>query len=318
MESGPEGGPENRPENRPEGGSGEGSEVVRCARHPDRPAGVRCTRCGRPICPECMISASVGFQCPDCVRGAGRAARGGVLGSGATDGGRAVGVGALGDSPVTTALIGVCVLVWLLELALGSGFVDRFTMLGGAYVPGMGVQGVATSPWQSYRLLTAVFLHEVSSPPIPWHLGTNMLLLWWIGAPLEGMLGRARYLAVFLVSGLAGSALSLLLAAPNQPSLGASGAIFGLIGASVVLYRRRGYALGPLVALIVFNLVVTFSIPDVAWQAHVGGLVAGGVVAAAMAYAPRAKRRRMETLAVAGVLVLVALVSWWGTVRITG
>jgi membrane associated rhomboid family serine protease len=264
-----------------------------------------------------MISASVGFQCPDCVRDGGKSARaGGVLGD------RAAGTGgrtATVQNPVVTkVLIALCVAVWLLEVALGSGFVDRFAMLGGAYVPGMGAQGVAASPWQSYRLLTAVFLHQAGSTPIPIHLGMNMLSLWWIGPPLERMLGRARYLTVFLVSGVAGSALSLLLAPANEESLGASGAIFGLLGASVLLYRRRGYALGPLVALIVFNLVLTFSIRAIAWQAHIGGLVAGGLVAAAMAYAPRRHRRRVEVLVVSGVLVLAALVSWWGTARIAG
>jgi len=304
-------------EERPPAGAPAAAE---CYRHPGRETGVRCTRCGRPICPDCMVSASVGFQCPECVRDGAKSARpprtefGGRVPS--TPAGRPGTLrAALGrDAAVTKALIGLNVLVWLLAQVYGQAFVDRFALIGGAYSTTLGhVVGVAVSPWQSYRLLTAVFLHQQAL-----HIAMNMISLWWIGPPLERMLGRLRYLAVFLVSGIAGCALSFLLASPNQESLGASGAIFGLLGASVVLYRRRGFALGPLVALIVFNLVLTFSVSGIDWRAHVGGLVAGGIAGGAMAYAPARYRNLVQAGAVVALLAVVGVLVWLGTNRLTG
>ncbi|WP_333778658.1 rhomboid family intramembrane serine protease [Streptomyces sp. IBSBF 3136] len=272
-----------------------------CYRHPDRETGVRCTRCERPICPECMVSASVGFQCPDCVRtgsGTGHAP--------AASQPRTMAGGTVTADPrlLTKILIGVNLAVFLVQMAVGDSFTNRFELIGQAYTHFLpGVQGVAEG--QYYRLLTAMFLHGGYA-----HILFNMLSLWWIGGPLEAALGRARYLTLYFVSGLAGSALTYLIAEPNVASLGASGAIFGLFGATGVLMRRLNYDLRPLFALLVINLIITFTPGfNIAWEAHIGGLVAGVVTGYAMVHAPREKRALVQygtcALVLAASLVLV-------------
>ncbi|MEU1401608.1 rhomboid family intramembrane serine protease [Streptomyces sp. NPDC005728] len=292
-----------------EGSTQDARSLPACYRHPDRETGVRCTRCERPICPECMVSASVGFQCPECVRGG--------SGTGHTPAAsrpRTVAGGTLTADPrlVTKILIGINLAVFLLQQALGDRFTNRFELIGQAYTPLLtGVQGIAEG--QYYRMLTAMFLHGGIA-----HILFNMLSLWWIGGPLEAALGRARYLALYFVSGLAGSALSYLIAAPNQPSLGASGAIFGLFGATAVLMRRLNYDMRPLVALLVVNLIITFS-PGmgIAWQAHIGGLVAGVVTGYAMVHAPREKRALIQYGTCALVLVVVVVLTLVRTAQLT-
>ncbi|MCX5266236.1 rhomboid family intramembrane serine protease [Streptomyces sp. NBC_00199] len=281
-----------------------------CYRHPDRETGVRCTRCERPICPECMVSASVGFQCPHCVRegsGTGHAASASQP--------RTIAGGAVVADPhlVTKILIGLNLAMFLVQQAVGDGFTDRFDLIGRAFMPALGfgeLQGVAEGQW--YRMLTAMFLHGSYI-----HILSNMLSLWWIGGPLEGALGRARYLALYMVSGLAGSALTYLLAAPNQASLGASGAVFGLFGALAVLVRRQRYDMRPVIALLVINLVITFGWSGISWQAHVGGLVAGLVVGAAMVYAPRERRALVQFGTCALMLGVVLVVTLLRTAQLT-
>ncbi|GAA3122786.1 rhomboid family intramembrane serine protease [Streptomyces echinatus] len=285
------------------GSTQDAHSVPVCYRHPDRETGVRCTRCERPICPECMVSASVGFQCPECVRGG--------SGTGHAPGAsrpRTVAGGTVTADPrlLTKILIGINLAVFLVQLSVGDRFTNRFELIGQAYAPFLdGVQGVAEG--QYYRLLTSMFLHGGYA-----HIVFNMLGLWWVGGPLEAALGRARYLALYFVSGLAGSALTYLIAAPNQPSLGASGAIFGLFGATAVLMRRLNYDMRPVLALLVINLIFTFnSSLNISWEAHIGGLVAGVVTGYAMVHAPRERRSLVQygtcavVLALALALVLV-------------
>ncbi|MFI6336097.1 rhomboid family intramembrane serine protease [Streptomyces sp. NPDC050535] len=263
-----------------------------CYRHPDRETGIRCTRCERPICTDCMVSASVGFQCPDCVR------EGSGTGHPATaTQPRTLAGGTVTADPrlVTKVLIGINLAAFLVQLSLGDRFTDSFDLFGRAWLSGE-MQGVAEG--QPYRLLTAMFLHGSYI-----HILFNMLSLWWIGGPLEAALGRARYLALYFVSGLAGSALTYLIADPLQPSLGASGAIFGLFGATAVLMRRLRYDMRPVIALLVINLIFTFGWSNIAWQAHIGGLVAGVVVGYAMVHAPRERRALIQY----GVCALVLL-----------
>ncbi|WP_324790058.1 rhomboid family intramembrane serine protease [Streptomyces sp. H51] len=279
-----------------------------CYRHPDRETGIRCTRCERPICPECMVNASVGFQCPECARG----------GSGtghAPDAARprtlAGGTVAADPRLVTKVLIAVNLAVFLVQLAVGDRFTERFEMLGQAYVPVLGsVHGIAQGEW--YRLLTPMFLHGSYI-----HILFNMLSLWWLGAPLEAALGRARYLALYFTSGLAGSALTYLVAAPNQPSLGASGAIFGLFGATAVLMRRLDYDMRPIIALLVINLIFTFGWSNIAWQAHIGGLVAGVITGYAMVHAPRRHRALVQYGTCAVVLAAVVVITLVRTAQLT-
>ncbi|MFJ9345195.1 rhomboid family intramembrane serine protease [Streptomyces sp. NPDC101237] len=285
--------------------------LPKCYRHPDRETGVRCTRCERPICPECMVSASVGFQCPECVRGTAPGASGPPA---ADTRPRTIAGGTVTADPrlLTKILIGLNIAVFLVQLSVGDNFTDRFDLIGQAFFPQFGdIEGVAQG--QYYRLLTAMFLHDSSNYM---HIAFNMLSLWWIGGPLEAALGRARYITLYLVSGLAGSALSYLLAAQNQPSLGASGAIFGLFGATAVLIRRLNYDMRPIIALLVINLIFTFS-GGIAWQAHIGGLVAGVVTGYAMVHAPRERRNLIQYGTCALVLVVSLVITVVRTAQLT-
>ncbi len=257
-----------------------------CYRHPGRETYVSCQRCGRPICPDCMRPASVGFQCPECVaEGAAtvRAPR------------SALGARLRGDgTPVTYGLIALCVVAYLLQ-RLDPTITGDYFLYGG----GPGVGGVAGG--QPYRLLTAVFLHESII-----HIGFNMVSLYFVGRPLEVALGRARFLAVFFVGGLAGSVAAYVLAAPDSPSLGASGAIFALFGAFLVVARSIGGDVRSMLGILVVNLVYSFAVPGISWQAHVGGLVAGLLLGLVLVRAPRAHR---VPVTVAAVVVLLAVLA---------
>ncbi|MDX3850426.1 rhomboid family intramembrane serine protease [Streptomyces sp. AK02-01A] len=274
-----------------------------CYRHPDRRTGISCTRCERPICPECMVSASVGFQCPDCVR------RGsGTDHAPAAARPRTLAGGTIAADPrlLTKILLAINVAVFIAVLAVDDHgrLVGDLDLIGLAYNPELGqVVGVADGQW--YRLLTAVFLHQEL-----WHIAFNMLGLWWLGGPLEAALGRVRFLALYLISGLAGSALTYLIAPPNGPSLGASGAIFGLLGATAVVVRRLNYDMRPVIILLVLNLLFSFR-SGIAWQAHVGGLVAGTLIAIGMTHAPREHRALVQygtsALVLAATIVIVVV-----------
>jgi membrane associated rhomboid family serine protease len=261
------------------------SGLPHCYRHPGTETGIRCARCEKPICPECMISASVGFQCPDCVRngsGTGHAADANQPRTLA--GGRV----AADDRFVTKILVGINLVVYLAVLVAGERFVDQLVLIGYAFNPFLGeVVGVADGEW--YRLLTATVLHEEV-----WHILFNVLGLWVIGGIVEPELGRARYAALCLLSGLSGSTLAYLVAAPNQPSLGASGVVYGLIGAWVVLARRRRHDMRPVILFVALSLLMTFTRPGISWEAHVGGLVAGAVITYALVHAPRARRQLVQ------------------------
>ncbi|MFF7388784.1 rhomboid family intramembrane serine protease [Streptomyces scabiei] len=289
-------------------GSQDARSLPTCYRHPDRETGIRCTRCERPICPECMVSASVGFQCPECVRnGSGT----GHAPSAATP--RTLAGGTVTADPrlVTKILIGANLLFFLVQEAVGDSFQERFALVGRAWGSDFdSIQGVAEGQW--YRLVTSMFLHGGLM-----HIAFNMLSLWWIGGPLEAALGRARYLMLYFASGLAGSALTYLLAAPNQTTVGASGAIFGLFGATAVLMRRLKYDMRPVIILLVINLVITFGWSGIAWQAHVGGLVGGVLIGYAMVHAPRERRALIQYGVCALVLAAVVIVILLRTAQLT-
>lgn len=279
-----------------------------CYRHPDRETGIRCTRCERPICPECMVDASVGFQCPECVRGGGP----GTGHAPAASMPRTLAGGTVAADPrlLTKILLGINLAVFIAVQARSS-LLDHLVLVGvwppAPFVP---TEGVAEGEW--YRLFTSMFTHEEI-----WHIGFNMLGLWWLGGPLEQALGRARYLALYLISGLAGSALTYLLAAGTTASLGASGAIFGLFGATAVLMRRLNYDMRPIIALLVINVIITFGWGNIAWQAHVGGLVAGVVIGYAMVHAPRERRALVQYGTCALVLAVVVLMTLLRTAQLT-
>jgi membrane associated rhomboid family serine protease len=278
-----------------------------CYRHPDRETGIRCTRCERPICPECMVNASVGFQCPECARG--------DSGTGhrpAAARPRTIAGGTITADPrlLTKILIGINVAVFI-AVHVQTSLLDHLVLIGEwPPAPFNPTEGVAQGEW--YRLVTSMFTHEAV-----WHIGFNMLSLWWLGGPLEAALGRARYLSLYFVSGLAGSALTYLLASPTSASLGASGAIFGLFGATAVLMRRLNYDMRPIIALLVINLIFTFGWSNIAWQAHIGGLVAGVITGYAMVHAPREHRALVQYGTCALVLVVVVVLTLLRTTQLT-
>ena len=236
-----------------------------------------------------MRSASVGFQCPECVAEGAKTVRTPRTALG----GRV----SLDSSRVTTTLIALNVAVFV--FGLGVHDLDiRFGNLALGVDPTTG-QIIGVAQGQYYRLLTSAFLHAGIT-----HILFNMFALAQIGPVLERALGRSRYLALYLLSALGGSVAAFLLAPLNQPSVGASGAIFGLFGAYYVVARRLGGETGPIVILLVVNLVITFSVPNIDWRAHLGGLVTGAVLAAAFSYAPRGPRQAQLHVAACSVVAV--------------
>ncbi len=274
------------------------TSVPACYRHPGRETHVRCTRCDRFICPDCMREAAVGFQCPECVAEGNRGVRHAVPRTviGARASGSAVPV-------VSYTLIGACVLAYLAELASWR-VVWEFMMLGRGLMPDGTFGGVAEGEW--YRLFTRMFLHQRGGTFGITHILFNMWALYAVGPALEQVLGRWRFLALYVLSGLGGSVLLYLVGAPSAAAVGASGAIFGLFGAFFVIGRKLGGPIGPIVVLLVINLVITFSVPGISWEGHVGGLVVGAALAAAYAYAPAAHRRLLH---IGAPLVMLGLLT---------
>ncbi|MGW4565946.1 rhomboid family intramembrane serine protease [Streptomyces sp. NPDC004561] len=273
------------------------SAVTTCFRHPRVESYVRCTRCDRFICPSCMREAAVGHQCVECVKEGARSIRQA----------RTVFGGRISSVPlVTYVLVGLNVLAYLAELARPS-VEGRFAMLGtvpAGYLP----EGVAHGEW--YRLLTGAFLHLTPGEGTfgITHILFNMLALWNIGQVVEAQLGRVRYLALYLLSALGGSVLVLLLD-PTVFTVGASGALFGLGAAYWVMGRRLGHdmqAVNRHMAGLLLWLLISAGLTS--WQAHLGGLVAGGVVTLAYAYAPRDGRRVLVQAGVCVALLALLLV----------
>ncbi len=266
-----------------------------CPRHPDRVSYVRCQRCGRPTCPECQRPAAVGIQCVDCVREGQKSMRvpRTQFGAAVTSTGRPV---------VTVTIIGICVAVWLLQRVSPVVTNDL------AFVPVLG----SSAPW---RFLTAAFAH---SPSQLLHILFNMYALWVLGQYLEPLLGRFRFGALYLVSAFGGSVGFLLLASPptsvadfastnwGTPTVGASGAVFGLFGALIVLNRHLGRSSGPMFGVLAINAVLGFVVPGIAWQAHLGGLLTGVALAAVITATAPQKRRRLQLPALVAVVVLLA------------
>lgn len=230
-----------------------------CYRHPYESAGVRCTRCDRPICPKCMITAPVGFQCPECVKGAPPVHRY-----------REIRGGAGQQIYVTMVLIAINAAVFVPSLAGGST-VGRGGSNELAFDYALFGPAVASGEW--YRLVTAGFLHYGLI-----HIGFNMLILYQLGQLLEPVFGRVRFGLVYLTALLGGSVGALILT-PNALTAGASGAVFGLMGASAVALRSRGINLfqTSIGSLLVMNLVLTFAIRGISIGGHLGGLAAGVV-----------------------------------------
>ncbi|MGK2865297.1 MAG: rhomboid family intramembrane serine protease [Mycobacterium sp.] len=262
-----------------------------CYRHPGRATYVQCTRCGRYICGDCMTSAAVGHQCPECVS-AGAASIRPVQGR---FGGKAA-----SDKPVVTyTLIAVNVLMFVLQMTSGQ-LENRLSLWPPAVADG-----------QYYRLLTSAFMHYGIT-----HILFNMWALYVVGPSLEQLLGRLRFGALYGLSALGGSVLVFLISPLNSATAGASGAVFGLFGAIFVVSRRLKLDVRWVVGLIVLNVIITFAAPllgagAISWQGHLGGLITGALVAAGFVYAPRAQRNLIQGAVTGGLLVLFLALIWW-------
>src|SRR5579859_252947 len=270
-----------------------------CFRHPDRETYVSCVRCGRPACPDCLRSAAVGQQCVECVREGNRGTRQSTAPFG----------GAIAARPtVTWTLIALNVIIYLFEQTNPNKIIGYGGLVGGAIDPDLREPvGIVFGDW--YRLISSAFLHEPLNTGFGiFHIAFNMWALYVVGPALERTLGHVRFLAIYLVSALGGAVTYFILVPPNQgPAIGASGAIFGLFGAWFILSRRLGLDARMIVTLIVINLVLGFTVSGIAWQDHVGGLIAGGALTAAYAYAPRANRTLIQVAATAGLIGLLIL-----------
>ncbi|MHC1558366.1 rhomboid family intramembrane serine protease [Actinomycetospora sp. C-140] len=265
-----------------------------CVRHPERPTALACTRCGRPACPDCLRPAPVGAHCVDCVAAQNRAA-GEVR--------RPRAAARPGDRPVVTITLVVVNLAVFALTALSAGSVWDNIASPWAQAGWLVPADVADGQW--WRLVTAGFLHIG-----PLHVAVNMFALWVLGRDLELVLGRLRFSLLYAVSLLGSSAAVVLFGDPLRPVAGASGAVFGLMGALLVVLRRLQLDQGPALLTIGINVVLSFTIPGLSLLGHLGGLVTGALVAVALVHGPARSRPAAGLLAVGGIaVVLVVLVA---------
>ena len=236
-----------------------------CYRHPNRETFVSCSECGRPICAECITPAPVGQRCPEH--------------SGKPQGARRISSGVRRSAfegtgaVVTKALLGINVGIYLITAFQGNGLNSP----GGRLFTDWLLFGPAVANGDWWRLFTSAFLHANLI-----HIAFNMYFLWFVGSAVEQALGRGRFVMLYVVSALAGSAGALVWT-PNAPTVGASGALFGLLGAALILERQRNYVLGGgALTIIVLNLAFTFAIPGISIGGHLGGLVGGALCALAL------------------------------------
>lgn len=300
----------------PVGPSQPASGVPECYRHPGRETYVRCQRCERPICPDCMRDAAVGFQCPECVQRGAKETRTGLTPLG----------GRRSRNPQTTsiALIVVNLAVWVAVLVTGgsrSRVADALMLTPqGRCTTGDGTQWypnatdsalcdtVSGAVWHPgladgalWQAITHGFVHiDV------WHVALNCLGLWILGPAIEQVTGRARFLAIYLLSTLAAGATIFTFASGYSSTLGASGGVFGLIGAMLVVAWRFSGDVRGLLLLLGLNVVITLSVPNISWQGHLGGFLGGAVATAILAFAPKGPHRaRWQWLGLLLVTVVI-------------
>jgi membrane associated rhomboid family serine protease len=275
--------------------------VDTCYRHPDRETGLHCSNCGRPICAECMTHAAVGIRCPECAGQRTAMQRAGFT---------------MPRMPyVTYALIAANVIVYALT--------NRVGVSGGLFSAGtlnargerLVLFGPSVANGQDYRLLSAAFIHYGI-----FHIAVNMYALFLLGGAFERYAGHVRFAFVYFTAALTGS-FGALLVTPHAATAGASGAIFGVMGALFVLERQRGMALlqSPIGGLIVINLLITFGIPGISIGGHIGGLIGGALVGFALSGYGRSHMAygRLGVLSVMGV-ALIAAAAVAGSLAVAG
>ena len=242
-----------------------------CYRHPDHPAGIICQRCDRPICSQCMHQASVGFHCPECVAGGKQKVISGPA--------------AFVTQPIVTqALMAANVVLFLIGSLVDKGFnlgfgggggtwEEKFALFTRASTDNAGQHLIGVGTGEVYRMVTAGFMHAGLL-----HLAVNMYALWILGRVIEHLAGRARMLTIYGVAMLSG-ALGALLLTPNDFTVGASGAIFGLMGAVLVVERMNGISIlrSALLPTLIINVIISIGVPEISLGGHGGGLVGGAV-----------------------------------------
>jgi membrane associated rhomboid family serine protease len=282
--------------------------MATCYRHPDRETGVSCSRCGRPICPECMTPTSVGMRCPECARDRTEV--------------RTASTGALsGGAKATFVLIGINVFVFVLQLLTGgpSGTDGRLfadgalcaNAVGDGGVCGGGGQIIHSAGGEWWRIVSSGFMHGGLI-----HLALNMFVLFILGQVLEPAIGRARFVGLYIVELIAGAVGALIMSDPFTFTVGASGAIYGLFIATIVIARQRGMhdVVQQLAFWLVINLVFTFAASNISVGGHIGGIVGGAIGALIVVGAERQISRRetlgaeLATMAAVAVVCFVAAI----------
>ncbi len=268
----------------------------RCYRHPDREAYISCQRCERLICPECMNDASVGFQCPSCIAEGAKSVRAPRTMAG--------GLVSANTAVVSMALIGINVVAFVLQLASD----DRS---GDIYQQGA-MQGYAVADGDYWRLLTAAFLHA----SIP-HLFFNMLTLYFFGPFVEQVLGAWRYVVAYLTMAVFSSVFVYVINDPLTVTVGASGAIFGLMGIALVVLLRAKQDVRTLLVLLAINAVISTQ-GNISWEGHLGGFVAGLVLGVAFAFAPRDRKLITQVAVIAAMWIGIVVAVVVRTGQLTG
>lgn len=275
--------------------------MARCYNHPDRETSLSCTRCERPICPDCLRSAAVGYQCPECAR-SGRT-REATL----PYGGKIFEQAGL----VTIVLAALNIAAYLIT---GFTSVTGFTHNEAAklFKDWVLVPADVANDHEYWRMISSAFLHYG-----PIHILANMISLAVLGPGLERVLGRLRFATLYVVSALGGSVAVYLFDNSLNRVAGASAAIFGLFGALVVVYRKLGLDIRALLPTLLINAYITWRVPEISWLGHVGGFVVGLITATVIVYAPRAQRNAVQIMGVGTILAVMMALTLWRTGAIT-
>lgn len=268
-----------------------------CYRHPDRQSFVLCQRCMRTICPECQTQGPVGVVCPECMKAQRKAESPAQRRARRQWGGGAVTMaGRRGRPVVTYALLAVTSLLGLLQLLPGVGGRIGDQLLFAAVYLYPDLSGFPFEPW---RMLTALLVHGGFI-----HLALNMLALWMLGQILEPMLGRGRYLALYLISGLGGS-VAVATLAPGSATVGASGALFGMMAALLIIGRHLGADVTGILVILVINFVFGLVVGGISWEAHLGGVIVGALIALIYVRTRRREQRIWQIMLLAALTLLL-------------
>ena len=274
----------------PDGPVGAQPETPVCVRHPDRPTRLLCTRCDRPACPDCLRDASVGMQCVDCVNeGARSVRRPRTLAGAQVSNGRPI---------ITQVMIALNVLAYVVTV-VQSGSPMNNSRAGLFTATSMIPELTANGEW--WRILTSGFMHFGLI-----HLALNMAALFVVGPVVEQELGRLRYSVVYLLSLLGGSAAAFYFGTICQQLAGASGAVFGLMGALLIVFKRQKRDISTILVIVGINLVSNL-FTNASLLGHLGGFVIGGLLTLAMVKAPQKNRNAYQVGAVVAAALLLGV-----------